>query len=52
VTRTVSIRIATLCLALATFAVPASAFAGQPLETESTRLLKPGSFEVEVGFVH
>jgi outer membrane putative beta-barrel porin/alpha-amylase len=52
VTRTESIRIATLSLALAIFAVPAAARAGQPLETESTRLLRPGSFEIDVGFEH
>jgi hypothetical protein len=51
-TRMLSNRILTLSLGLAIISAPAAAFAGQPLETESTRLLRPGSFEVEVGFEH
>ena len=33
-------------------AIPSSARAGQPLETESTRLLGPGHLEMEAGFEH
>ena len=53
-------RIQTLCRAVALGAVlvpaavlfPAAALAGQPLETESTRLLPRGTIEVELGAEH
>jgi hypothetical protein len=39
-------------IALAMAAIPSSARAGQPLETESTRLVSPGHFDIEAGFEH
>jgi len=39
----------TVVLALA---APVPALAGQPLETETARLLKPGTFELEAGLEH
>jgi len=41
-----------LTLVLALHAAPAQVFAGQPLETETSRLLRRGTFELEAGVEH
>lgn len=41
-----------LVLGSAAGAIAPAAWAGQPLETESTRILSPGKFELEAGFEH